>query len=100
MGNAEYMGFQNGHAILNNGAVSVSIFALFYFNIQLSLHKSTWLLRGPVCWDRGRQAEVPQLPRPLPSQAESQVRAGDQLRGQDQTQVQLIRPRAVGHVSI
>ena len=44
--------------------------------------------------------QEPRRPRPLPSQAERQVRAGDQLRGQDQPQVQLIRPRAVGHVSI
>ena len=58
------------------------------------------MLRGPVSRYRGRQTEVPQLPRPLPRQAEDQVRAGDQLRGQDQTQVQLLRPRAVSHVPI
>ena len=45
------------------------------------------MLRGPVSRYRGRQTEVPQLPRPLPRQAEDQVRAGDQLRGQDQNQV-------------
>ena len=58
------------------------------------------MFRGPVSRYRGRQAEVPQLPRPLPRQAEDQVRAGDQLRGQDQNQVQLLRPRAVSNVPI
>ena len=58
------------------------------------------MLRRAVSWYRGRQTEDPQLPRPVPRQAKHQVRAGDQLRGQDQTQVQLLQPGAVSHVPI